>query len=223
MTGDTLRQFELIKRICGEQNYGNVSEFPNRKSKVLSRPQVLLVTTHWPERPEDQKKQHCALREGDLRRDFWKDMIRGGSTMCRFDDQHSTAKAIIRRLAGKPDITLALQDEMANGKSLKGTTAFSFIVNARQQDEERLKAAAESAGNDLNDIGANPESIDIRKEGENTLDDEIVVKVRTAIAREDAEARRRNIKLRVQNVMRWLIGLTNVASGIAQVALGAVS
>ena len=150
-------------------------------------------------------------------------MIRGGSNMCRFDDQHSTAKAIVRRLAAKPNITLALQTEMAGGKSLKGTTAFSFIVNARRQDEERLKAAEREGNDDLRDIDVNPDGIDIRKEGENSLDDDVVAKIRTAIAREDAEARRRNIRLKVQNVMRWLIGLTNVASGIAQVALGAVN
>jgi len=119
MTGDTLRQLQMIKLICGEYNYGN----------------VMLVTTHWPKRIDEQKERGCPIREADLRKDFWKEMIKGGSKMFRFDDEEGTARAIVRSLAGKPDITLALQDELAKGKPLSATTAGSFIVNERQSDE----------------------------------------------------------------------------------------
>lgn len=198
MTGDCLRQFELIKRICGERNYGN----------------VLLVTTHWPRTMKDQTKQGCAVREGDLRREFWKDMIEGGSSMCRFDDQHSTAKAIVRRLAGKENITLALQDEIAKGTKLKSTSAFSFIVRSRQKDEENLKAHHE----DVNEDG-----IAIRKEAEGLLSDDIVERVRTAIEKEEAETRKKGkVRATVQGLFRWIIGITNIAMGAAQVGLAAV-
>ncbi|KAF2160170.1 hypothetical protein M409DRAFT_29465 [Zasmidium cellare ATCC 36951] len=207
MTGETLRQFELIKRICGEQNYGN----------------VLLVTTHWPERIEDQKKQHCAVREGDLRRDFWKEMIAGGSVMCRFDDQHKTAKAIIRRLASKPNITLELQQEMAKNKSLKGTSAFSFIVKARQEDEEKAKAAKAQNRPSLDDdatlCNVNLDSIDIRKDDERRLNDDIVQRVQAAIEEQNEEARKREKKASVKDIFRWIIGLSSLAMGVAQVAL----
>jgi len=123
MTGDMVRQLQMIKLVCGESNYGN----------------VILVTTHWPKHIEEQKERGCPIREADLRKDFWKEMIKGGSKMFRFDDEHGTAKAIVRSLAGKPDITLALQDEMAGGKPLSGTTAGSFIVDARHSDERELQ------------------------------------------------------------------------------------
>lgn len=205
MTGETLRQFELIKRICGEQNFGN----------------VLLVTTHWPERIEDQKKQQCAVREGDLRRDFWKDMIAGGSVMCRFDNQHKTAKAIVRRLATKPNITLELQQEMAKSKSLKSTSAFSFIVKARQDDEEKARIGQNDA--DFDDSATlcevNPDGIGIRRQDEGRLNDDIVQRVQAVIEQQNEEARKREKKASVKDLFRWIIGLSSLAMGVAQVAL----
>jgi hypothetical protein len=197
MTGDCLRQLELIKTIVGTQNYSN----------------ILLVTTHWPRLVEDQKKQHCAVREGDLRREFWKDMIAHGATMARFDDQHSTAKAIIRRLAGKEDITLELQQELAKG-GLKSTSAFSFIVNRRKKDEELLKSIEERETVD-------PESVHIRKEDEGFLKDDVVARVVSAIEKEEAAAQKEKRKVTVQGLIRWILSLTNIAMGAAQVGLAA--
>ena len=194
MTGETMRQFELIKRICGERAYGN----------------VLLVTTHWPIHVEDQSK--CAVREGELRREFWKEMVSGGSTMSRFDDRHNTAKAIIRRLAAKDDITLTLQEELASGDGLKRTSAFSFIVDARSKDEQKVAKKDEDAV---------PESVEIRKDAEAKLNDDIVTKVQNAIEEEEAKARKRQKLLNVTQVFRWLLGLTHIAMGGAQVGLAA--
>lgn len=192
MTGETLRQFELIKRICGERNYQN----------------VLLVTTHWPSRVEEQPK--CTVREGELRREFWKDMISRGSTMCRFDDRHSSAKAIVRRLAAKNDITLTLQDELATGNGLKKTSAFSFIVNARSKDEEKLAKKSDEV---------EPESVQIRKEAETKLNDDIVGKIQNAIEEEEATARKRQKKLTVRQVFGWILGLTHLSMGGTQLGL----
>lgn len=199
MTGDCLRQLELIKRIVGSQNYSN----------------VLLVTTHWPRLIEDQKKQHCAVREGDLRRDFWRDLVNNGSSLCRFDDQHSTAKAIIRRLAGKDDITLDLQAELANG-GLRSTSAFSFIVNRRRKDEELLKSMEERESVD-------PESVHIRKDDEPLLKDDVVARVVSAIEKEEAAAKKAKRKVTVQSLFRWILSLTNIAMGAAQVGLAAAT
>lgn len=192
MTGETLRQFELIKRMCGEQNYQN----------------VLLVTTQWPTRMEDQSK--CAVREGELRRDFWKEMISGGSTMCRFDDKHGSAKAIIRRLAAKDNITLTLQDELAAGKGLKSTTAFSFIVDSRTKKEEALAREKDET---------QVESLQLRRQGESQLNNNIVSDVQSAIEEEEATARQQKRKLSVRLVFTWILGLTHIAMGATQVGL----
>lgn len=190
-----MRQFELMKRICGERNYGN----------------VLLVTTHWPSHVEDQSK--CAVREGDLRRDFWKEMVNGGSTMSRFDNRHNTAKAIIRRLSAKENITLTLQDELASGNGLKRTSAFSFIVSTRINDEEKVKKKDEDVV---------PEGVEIRKQAEAKLNDDIVAKVQSAIEEEEAKARKRQKRMNVFQMFRWILGITSVAMGATQVGLANV-
>lgn len=191
MTGESLRQFNLIQRIVGPAAYAN----------------VLLVTTHWPTSPADQPK--CAVREGDLRRDFWTDMVAHGSTMCRFDDRHASAKAIVRRLAGKPDVTLTLQEELAAGRGLRRTAAFRFIASARARDEA--------------DGGVEVEGVRIRREAEGRLNDDIVAKVQDAIVEEEGRARKRQKRVQVLHVFRWILGLTNVAMGSAQVGLAAAS
>ena len=211
MTGDKLRQIEMIKRICGENNYSN----------------VMLVTTHWPQTIEEQKQRGCALREADLRKEFWRDMIKGGSKMWRFDDETSTARAIVRSLAGKPDITLALQDELASGKGLNATTAGSFIVNARQEDEKTLKTKAKRLANDpgnadlLEEIGRLQTSIDSRKATEAKLQDDIVTKIRKEIRDVDEEARRRSKKPTVASIIRWLIGISELTAQVVQTVFSA--
>lgn len=197
MTGETLRQFELIQRICGERNYQN----------------VLLVTTQWPTHIPDQSR--CAVREGELRRDFWRDMIRGGSTMCRFDGKHGSAKAIIRRLAAKENVVLALQGELASGAKLKETAAFSFMVDVRSKEEEVL--AAERAG----DRESQLESIRIRKEGEDQLNDDIVADTQSAIDSKVSLAEQQKHKMSVRSLLRWILGLTSLAMVATQVGLEA--
>jgi hypothetical protein len=202
MTGDTLRQLEMIKRICGEANYSN----------------VMLVTTHWPKQVAEQKERGCPIREADLRREFWKDMIQGGSKMWRFDDEHATAKAIVRSLAGKPNITLALQDEMAKGKSLSKTTAGSFIVNARHKDEERLKAKEKEVVSNPGEIKELQESIENRKAAEAKLQDDLVARIRKEIETIDEEARKRNKKPTVASILQWLIGISELTVQAVQTA-----
>lgn len=175
------------------------------------------MTTNWPQRYEDQVKIKCSVRERDLRREFWSEMIEGGSSICRFDDQHATAKAIIRRLAGKPNITLALQDELAQGRKLKTTRAFSFIVKIRQRDEATLRVAQMSG----EEQPINPESVAIRKESEGRLHDDIVERVRLAIQEQEEAERKQRRKISVKGLFRWLIGITHIAMGATQVGLAA--
>lgn len=197
MTGETLRQFELIQRICGEHNYRN----------------VLLVTTQWPTHIPDQSR--CAVREGELRRDFWSDMIHGGSTMCRFDGKHGSAKAIIRRLAAKENVVLALQGELADGAKLKETSAFSFMVDVRSKDEEVL--AVERAG----DRESRLESIQIRREGEDQLNNNIVADTQSALNSKVVSTAQQKQKMSVRSLLRWILGLTSLAMVATQVGLEA--
>lgn len=137
--------------------------------------------------------------------------------MCRFDDKHATAKAIVRRLASKRDVTLTLQEELGRGSGLKRTEAFYFIVNARRGDE--AKAAKKEDG----DGEVDAEGLKIRREAEGRLNDDIVAKVQDAIVEEEGRARKRQKRAQVLHVFRWILGLTNVAMGGTQVGLAAAS
>ena len=209
MTGDKWRQLEMIKSICGKNNYSN----------------VMLVTTHWPKSFEEQNEQGCPLREADLRSEFWADMVKGGSKMVRFDNDEDTAKAIVRTLAEKPDITLALQDEMAAGRLLNATSAGSFVVNARHEDEDILKslqAKAKKLANDpenaelVQEIEQLQASIESRKADEEKLAGDIVAKIRKEIRDVDREARQRGRKPTVGNIVSWLIGLSELTVQLVQ-------
>ena len=135
-------------------------------------------------------------------------MIDGGSSICRFDDQHATAKAIVRRLAGKPNITLALQDELAQGQKLKRTRAFSFIVKTRQHDEAVLKVA-EMSGEKRT---ADAESVAVRKDSEGKLHDDIVERVRIAIQEQEEAERKQRRKITIKGLLGWLIGILHISS-----------
>lgn len=180
--------------------------------------QVLLITTNWPQRIEDQKRLNCHIRERDLKREFWRDMVRGGSFVEPFDDTHASAKAIVRRFAGKPNITLALQDELAKLPSLKSTNAFRFIVDRRQRDEAVLRVAAMSG--EYADADRS-RSVAIRKDSEGKLHDDIVERVRLAIQEQEEAERKQRKKTTVKGLLRWLLGIAHIAMGATQVGLAA--
>jgi hypothetical protein len=199
----------MIKTICGKNNYSN----------------VMLVTTHWPKSFEEQNEQGCALREADLRSEFWADMVKGGSKMVRFDNDEDTARAIVRTLAEKPDITLAMQHEMASGRLLNATSAGCFVVTARQADEDILKSLQAKAKK-LSKVPENAElvqeieqlqaSIESRKADEERLEGDIVAKIRKEIRDVDQEARQRGRKPTVGNIVQWLIGLSELTVQLVQ-------
>lgn len=195
--------------VCSWQGRGS-----QRRPSNTDLEQVLLVTTNWPRSTDEQIRQHCGVREGDLRRGFWKDMIKGGSSMCRFDGRHSDAKAIVHRLGGKPNVILALQDEMAQGQLLKSTSAFKFIVDARKEDEQKL-----AQGSDAKEMEVNAEGVTIRREAEDQLIDDLVKRVQSRILKEEEAARKQNRKTTVLDLIRWIISLTGIAMGASQVAL----
>lgn len=210
MTGDTLRQLEMIKRICGSNNYQN----------------VMLVTTHWPKDAETQKENGCPIRERDLRREFWMDMIRGGSKMWRFDDQTATARAIVRSLVGKPNVTLALQSELSAGNTLDRTTAGSYIVEARNHDQNMLDTKTKELSTDpansalLDEIRQLQLSISNRKDAEVQLEKDLLTEIRNGIRIAEKKAHEHDKKRpSVANIISWLIGLSSLTAQIIQTAM----
>ncbi|KAH7398668.1 P-loop containing nucleoside triphosphate hydrolase protein [Phaeosphaeria sp. MPI-PUGE-AT-0046c] len=110
MSGSAQRYFEMFMRLCGDQNLEN----------------VVLLTTMWGEMKDEGKGLQ---RERELRREFWKDMEKNGSTIRRFDGSRSMAEAFVCRLMRKDDIILDIQDELVGqGKRLEQTKAGQLVV-----------------------------------------------------------------------------------------------
>ncbi|RMZ23926.1 hypothetical protein D0859_12025 [Hortaea werneckii] len=193
MTGDTLRQLEMIKRICGEHCYSN----------------IMLVMTHWPKSLADQKANGCAVKEKDLRTEFWRDLVRGGSIMKRFDNESISAQAIVRTFAGKQNIVTSLQEQLAQGLKLSQTSAGSFIADARRAEE--IDASPKSS--------QERERLERWKKDEEKLPDDIVHDVRKDIKDADSEARNNKRIPTVALILRWLISVSALAMGVSQVAL----
>ena len=193
MTGDTLRQLEMIKRICGEHCYSN----------------VMLVMTHWPKSLADQKANGCAVKEKDLRTEFWRDFVRGGSIMKRFDNESISAQAIVRTFAGKQNIVTSLQEQLAQGLKLSQTTAGSFIADARRAEE--IDPSPKSS--------QERERLERWRKDEEKLPGDIVRDVRKDIKDADSQARNNKRIPTVALILRWLISVSALAMGVSQVAL----
>lgn len=110
MSGSARRYFEMFQHLCGEQSMSN----------------IVLLTTMW-----NQLNNNVVglKRERELREQYWNVMESKGSTIRQFDGKPAAAKALVCRLARKPDIVLDIQTELVDqGKRLEETTAGQLIV-----------------------------------------------------------------------------------------------
>jgi hypothetical protein len=187
----------------------------------------MLVSTQWPDDPEWQRKMNLAVREGDLRRDFWRDMVRGGSKMWRLDNNKATAQAIIRTLMQKDPVEFALQKEMVEGKSLENTTAGTFIVTARHEDEKRHSRLSVDLRNDPtnNRLSQNveklQESINQRRVDEEKLKENILKSVKEDIKKAvQDEMKNTGRRPTVNNIISWLLSIGSITASVVQAALG---
>ncbi|KAF2463865.1 uncharacterized protein BDR25DRAFT_297312 [Lindgomyces ingoldianus] len=136
MSGSARRYFEMFQRLCGEQSMSN----------------IVLLTTMWNQLSE---RKVGLKRERELRDQYWNVMESKGSTIRQFDGKPATAKALVCRLARKPDVVLDIQTELVHeGKMLEETTAGRLVVprldsrivesnNKIQKLEQRIVKAKE--------------------------------------------------------------------------------
>ncbi|KAK4683068.1 hypothetical protein QC764_121860 [Podospora pseudoanserina] len=107
---------------------------------------VTLLTTRW-DHVKDERTG--AMRERELRRSFWKDMIDHGANAQRFNGSSEMAKSIVRRLLRNKPVILQIQkDSMESGKRLRDTAAGARImedleVDLKRQEEKVKKAERE--------------------------------------------------------------------------------
>ncbi|KAF8995708.1 hypothetical protein BDQ17DRAFT_977693 [Cyathus striatus] len=90
--------FDMVDRLC------------RKKSKTAP----ILATTRWEEVSEEIGNE----RLSELKREYWKEMIKGGSAVCRFEKSHESAWKIINRILKKFELTtsvlLDLKEQMDN-------------------------------------------------------------------------------------------------------------
>ena len=115
MTGSILRNLQMFRRLCGDENLRN----------------VILATTKWEITPQSD----AILRERELCSDqgFWGLMISNGSRVRRFADTEESARSIVQQLlnTGSDGFTPKIQREVVEeGKSLWQTDAGAFIEEA---------------------------------------------------------------------------------------------
>jgi hypothetical protein len=226
MSGTSMRQLEMLKRIVGPDNYAN----------------VVLVTTRWPSKISEAVSMGCAIREGDLRRTFWDDMIRGGSRMTRFNGSEGMAQAVVRNFFDKDDIVLALEAEMeTTGGSLEATTAGAFVIDARRRDEEvhrewveRQEALQWQQQQRRQRQEERPVDDELRKKMEElyaslkqreldeaNLKKDMVSAVQSEIKETvDKQFKKSGVRPTVVNIISWLIGVGSLTIGIVGQVLG---
>ena len=122
MQGSPLTNFQMFKKLCGEDCYRN----------------IVLGTTFW----EVTDSRHPGLaeqREKELVEDFWADMIEEGSEVIRIPENRWLARELLVRLASKQEVTLKHQRERVDQNSVLETTAASSVL----LEIERLKARQE--------------------------------------------------------------------------------
>lgn len=122
MQGTALRYFEMFKRLCGEENFGN----------------IFLLTTMWSE----LKDEGVGLaREQELRDEFWHIMQSKGSQVRSYDGSKAMAESIVCRLVRMPSIVLDIQRELVDQQlTLEETKAGRLML---PKVEQRLSCSAQ--------------------------------------------------------------------------------
>lgn len=116
-------------------------------------PNVIIATTMWGEVKETNGK----LREKELKRDFWHDMVADGCRIERFKYTYYSAWYIVDRLANAGRVKVQLSHEMVErGLQLYQTKAgftlsneLKKLLKARKEASRKLREQAKKQDNAL--------------------------------------------------------------------------
>ncbi|KIO05148.1 hypothetical protein M404DRAFT_82686, partial [Pisolithus tinctorius Marx 270] len=168
MTGTSMRNFRCFRELCGKDAFKN----------------IVIVTNMW----RDDELEVCNKRESELAADdkFYKAVLEGGGKMVRHDGTAASAKAIVRQLINKGNVTLAGQREIVDEhKEFSGTSAGKELTRA-------LKEQAEEYDTELRELHASLEASTHDKDQE-----------KRRVAQDDLESKREEIekiKSRIENI-----------------------
>ena len=123
ITGTARKNLSLFKKLCGD---GALQH-------------VVLATTKW------SRLANANLgveREKELKEIFWKNMLRHGSSVSRFDGTQGSAQKIVREILinRSTNVTLRIQEELVDLKKyLPQTDAGKTLYNDLERLHDRLK------------------------------------------------------------------------------------
>ena len=128
-SGSSMKTLKIFTQICG----------------AAALESVTLVTTRWDQVDESTG----ALRERELRDNFWAYMVSQGSKMTRFHGDRDSAVSLVSGLLGNPSIVLAIQRELVEeGKTLSQTSAGAIVndnlTEMKQQYQQQLAELEEA-------------------------------------------------------------------------------
>ncbi|KAK3291801.1 P-loop containing nucleoside triphosphate hydrolase protein [Chaetomium fimeti] len=120
--GSAAKNLIIFKKLLGQAGYSCVA----------------IATTHWDAvNPAIGERRERELRENTR---FWKELVRGGSQVCRQDNGITSATAIINHILSKQKkVTLKIQVEMAEGAALGDTEAGREVNSELKRLEEKHK------------------------------------------------------------------------------------
>jgi hypothetical protein len=131
MSGTAMKNLEMMRRLCGEQNLGA----------------IWLATTMWGlvDPMIGQQRERQLIAEPD----FWGDLIRGGSKVRRHQDTDVSAFSIVDDIIARSrPVALRIQCEMVDERrSVDETDAGRYlrrnVINEQQRVQERLARSAD--------------------------------------------------------------------------------
>jgi 50S ribosome-binding GTPase len=195
LTGSALRQLELFRRICGDENLGH----------------VLLVTTQWSEHFTSRWEDN----EDQLRDEYWADMISKGAKCMRFEGTYASAASCISQLLGEQRAVLALQREIVDERrKLSDTDAGSYATQMRsamQEEYQNLRSNLKPSPNSQQRLEYLKKSLEKSREDKEKLGEDVVenvdVLLEKALTKEKKEKGR---KPHAVNVVGWILGLVSI-------------
>lgn len=114
----------------------NIKTFRAMAGKGLVAKNIRFVTTMWDEAEDAKNSQQrlevCEQREAQLKADYWKDIVADGATLERFNNQHESAKRILKgfRAEWHEKHALQLQRELVTeGQRLRQTAAGTALYD----------------------------------------------------------------------------------------------
>ncbi|KAF2671143.1 hypothetical protein BT63DRAFT_399455 [Microthyrium microscopicum] len=121
--GHSRRYFEMFKKLCGEEAFGN----------------IVLVTTMW-DRVREKDYGEARNRFQEMRDKYWSEMEEMGASIAEFNgEEPSTAQGIIYELYHKEQIVLRIQRDIhEQGLRLDETTAGRLITPELDAEVQRI-------------------------------------------------------------------------------------